>query len=110
MKTELMAAREEPVVRARNSLAGPSAATVSPRWTNARKGPVAKSIRSYALATPQADWVEADPEAYWAAVLSGFRETLQAAGVNPREVRSICGSRQGGTHLFPDARDLVRAA
>ena len=67
--------------------------------------PRAKSIRSYVLATPQADWVEADPEAYWAAVLSGFRETLQAAGVDPREVRSICGSSQGETIVFLDARD-----
>lgn len=67
--------------------------------------PRAKSIRGYVLATPQADWVEADPESYWAAVLSGFRETLQAAGVNPREVRSICGSSQGETIVFLDARD-----
>jgi xylulokinase len=67
--------------------------------------PRAKAIRGYALATPQADWVEADPEAYWAAVLSGFRETLQAAGVNPREVRSICGSSQGETIVFLDRQD-----
>jgi len=39
----------------------------------------AKSIQNYVLATPRADWVEADPGAYWAAVLAGFRETLQAA-------------------------------
>src|SRR4030067_965514 len=67
--------------------------------------PRAKSIRGYVLAPPQADWVEADPEAYWAAVLSGLREALQAAGVNPREVRSICGSSQGETIVFLDARE-----
>jgi xylulokinase len=65
----------------------------------------AKSIRNYALATPRADWVEADPGAYWAAVLAGFRETLRASGANPSEVRSICGSSQGETIVFLDAQD-----
>jgi xylulokinase len=65
----------------------------------------AKSIQSYELATPHADWVEADPEVYWSAVLAGFRETLAASGVDPKEVRSISGSSQGETIVFLDARD-----
>jgi xylulokinase len=67
--------------------------------------PRAKSIQGYALATPHADWVEADPDAYWAAVLAGFRECLRADGVEPGEVRSICGSSQGETVVLLDARD-----
>ncbi len=67
--------------------------------------PRARSIQSYSLATPRADWVEADPDAYWAAVLAGFRECLRADGVDPREVRSICGSSQGETIVLLDGRD-----
>jgi xylulokinase len=67
--------------------------------------PQAKSIQSYALATPKADWVEADPGAYWAAVLAGFRETLRTAAVDPRQVRSLCGSSQGETIVFLDRQD-----
>jgi xylulokinase len=67
--------------------------------------PKAKSIQSYALATPHADWVEADPGAYWAAVLAGFRSCLRADGVDPREVRGICGCSQGETFVLLDERD-----
>ncbi len=67
--------------------------------------PRSKSVQGYALATPRADWVEADPEAYWAAVLAGFRECLAAPGVEPREVRGICGSSQGETIVLLDSRD-----
>jgi xylulokinase len=67
--------------------------------------PRAKSIQNYSLATPRADWVEADPDAYWAAVRAGFRECLRAPGVDPREVHGICGSSQGETIVLLDASD-----
>jgi len=65
----------------------------------------AKAIQDYALATPRADWVEADPSAYWAAVLAGFRQTLRASGVDPKQVRSISGCSQGETVIFLDRED-----
>ena len=65
----------------------------------------AKSIRGYALATPHADWVEADPGAYWAAVLAGFRETLAACGADAKQVRTICGCSQGESIVFLDRED-----
>jgi xylulokinase len=65
----------------------------------------AKSIGNYTLATPRTDWVEADPGAYWAAVLEGFRQTLAASGVDPKQVRTVGGCSQGETIVLLDRED-----
>ena len=72
---------------------------------------LAKAIKDYSLASLQADWYEVEPQVYWDAVLSGFQETLAAAGVDPRKVSAISGCSQGETVVFLDERDqAVRPA
>jgi xylulokinase len=66
---------------------------------------LAKAIKNYSLDTPQVDWYEVDPELYWQAVLEGFRQTLQAARVDPKGIRAISGCSQGETVIFLDAQD-----
>ena len=72
---------------------------------------LAKAIKNYTLATPQADWYEVDPLVYWKSVREGFRATLKQTGVDPRQVRSISGCSQGETIIFLDREDRpVRSA
>jgi len=72
---------------------------------------LAKAIKNYELATPHADWVEVDPSLYWRAVQEGFRDTLKAARIDPKQVRTISGCSQGETLIFLDRRDrAVRPA
>jgi xylulokinase len=66
---------------------------------------LAKSIKDYVLDTPQVDWYEVDPGVYWRAVVSGFKETLAAGGVDPRKVRAVAGCSQGETIVFLDEKD-----
>jgi xylulokinase len=61
---------------------------------------LAKSIRGYSLATPAVNWYEADPDAYWAAVVDGTRQILSTTAVDPGEIRSISGCSQGETVIF----------
>ncbi len=58
----------------------------------------------YKLLTPDPNRVELDPETYWEASKRGIKQALEAAGVNPGQVRGIAITTQGET-LIPVDRD-----
>ena len=66
---------------------------------------LAKDIQNYSLDTPRVDWYEVEPEVYRRAVLRGFRETVAGAGVDPKDIRAVCGCSQGETIVFLDRED-----
>ncbi len=61
---------------------------------------VRQAIRASTLDLPAVNWDEADPEMYWAAVVSGTREILAATGAAASEIRAISGCSQGETVIF----------
>jgi xylulokinase len=61
-------------------------------------------IREYTLLTPQADFVELDPEVYWDNACAAIREVLTEAGISPKDVASITCTTQGET-LIPVGKD-----
>jgi xylulokinase len=65
---------------------------------------VAKAIRDCVLDCPSINWYEADPEAYWRAVVEGTREALAASGSRAGEIRAVAGCSQGETIVFLDER------
>jgi xylulokinase len=63
---------------------------------------VRKSIRNFTIDTPRADWYEADPSAYWQAVVDGTRVILSPGDIDPADIRTFSGCSQGETVIFLD--------
>jgi xylulokinase len=63
---------------------------------------VALASRGYGLITPQAGWVEQDPEELWQAVVETLRAVSQRCGPHDRIV-ALSQSSQGGTTIPVDA-------
>lgn len=63
---------------------------------------LASASQSYGLITPQEGWVEQDPEALWAAVVTTLRSLAQQLRPSDR-VLAIGQSSQGGTTIPVDA-------
>jgi xylulokinase len=59
-----------------------------------------KAIRNYTLCTPAVNWYEVDPDVYWDSVVSGTREILSVAGIDPHEIKTVSGCSQGETVIF----------
>ncbi len=60
------------------------------------------SRQEYTLDTPRPAWVELDPEIYWQACIRAVRQALEASGVSPEAVDSLCISSQGETIIPVD--------
>lgn len=53
----------------------------------------------YTPLTPQPDWVEMLPDAYWNAAVEGTKAVLAKSGVQPSELAAIGFSSQGQTYI-----------
>ncbi|HIE50838.1 MAG TPA: xylulokinase, partial [Armatimonadetes bacterium] len=69
---------------------------------------VAKATADYPLSTPQPNWVEQDPAAWWEAVCSTVRQVLAAWSGNPRDIAGVglSGQMNGAVFLNAQGRPL----
>jgi len=61
-----------------------------------------KVTKDYVLETPRPGWCEVDPEVYWNAVISGFRDICADPKISSHSIESICGCSQGETIILLD--------
>lgn len=64
---------------------------------------VARGSATYQVNHPHPGWTEQDPDQWWRAMATATRSAVSAAGVDPRNIRALALSTQGGTLVPVDA-------